>query len=59
MGAFLKIKDQGYRKLFRGLLETLKKELDKKVYSQAHEIRNWQCYDEIRHEHSLNHCTLL
>ena len=24
--------------------------------SQAHEIINWQYYDEIHHEHSLNHC---
>ena len=38
------------------LIETLKKE---SVDSQAHDIRNWQYYDETYHEHSLNHCTLL
>ena len=50
---YLKIQDQGYKKLARDVEERTGQE---SFDSQAHEIRNCQYYDEIHHEHSLNHC---
>ena len=49
-GAYLKIQDQGYKKLARDIEERTGQE---SFYSQTLEIRNWQNYDEIHHEHSL------
>ena len=55
-GTYLKIQVQGYQKLDRDVEERTGQE---SFDSEAHEIRNWQYYDQIHHEHSLNHCTLL
>ena len=55
-GAYLKIQDQGYKILARDVEERTGQE---NFNSQAHEIKNWQYYDEIHYDHSLNHCTLL
>ena len=44
------MQNQGYKNLAKDIEERTGQE---SFDSQAHEIRNWQYYDEIQHEHSL------